>query len=315
MHFSNIAVVSPSRRTFLRTVAVCAVLSSPWAVATAAPVISGAPTTSVVAAHYYAFQPGARDTVGKTLTFSIANKPSWAQFNTATGRLYGTPLPANAGKFANIAISVSDGSARAALTPFTITVLPLQNRPPVVSGAPAASVVVGKTYAFQPTATDPNGLKLGFAIVNRPSWATFDSATGRLTGTPSAANAGTYSNIVITAYDGYMKGSLSAFSIVVQPAAATAPPPPVATTTGSATLSWVPPTDNSDGTVLTNLAGYRIYYGTTSQLGQSVTVANSGLTRYVLSGLAAKTWYFSMTAYNSAGVESARTAVESMVVQ
>jgi len=314
MHFSNIAAVSRPRRTFFRTVAVCAVLSSPWSIATAAPVISGAPAASVVAAHYYAFQPGATDSAGKTLTFSIANKPSWAQFNTATGRLYGTPLPANVGKFANVAISVSDGSARASLAPFTITVLPLLNSPPVISGAPAGSVVVGKTYTFQPTATDPNGLKLGFAIVNRPSWATFDSTTGRLTGTPSSANAGTYSNIVITVYDGYMKGTLSAFSIVVQPAAATSTPV-VTTTVGSATLSWVPPTANSDGTVLTNLAGYRIYYGTTSQLGQSVTVANPGLTRYVLSGLAANTWYFAMSAYNSAGVESARTAVESMIVQ
>ena len=56
-------------------------------------------------------------------------------------------------------------------------------------------------------------------------------------------------------------------------------------------------------------------YGTTDQVAQSVTVANPGLARYVLSGLAANTWYFAMTAYNSAGVESARTTVESIVVQ
>jgi hypothetical protein len=316
MHSSNGAAVARPLRAVLRTLTVFAVLSSPWVVATAAPSISGSPATSVVAAHYYAFQPSASASAGKALTFSIANKPAWAIFSTLTGRLAGTPLPSNVGKFANVAISASDGTGRASLAPFAITVLPLANNPPKVSGSPAGSVVAGKPYSFQPTATDPNGLKILFGIWNRPSWASFDGATGRLTGTPSAANVGTYSNIVITAYDGYMKAPLPAFSIVVQPVASSPPPPPVVSTTnGSATLSWVPPMGNSNGTVLTNLAGYRIYYGTTPSLAQSVTVANPGLTRYALTGLAANTWYFAMTAYNSAGLESARTAVESTVVK
>jgi hypothetical protein len=313
MYWSNIAAVARPRRALLRALTVFAFLSSPWVVATAAPVISGSPAISVVAAHYYAFQPSATGAAGKTLTFAIANKPAWAQFNTATGRLYGTPLPqTNVGKYANISISVSDGTARAALAPFAITVQPLPNNPPVIKGAPATTAVVGQVYSFQPTATDPNGLTIGFGIAGKPSWASFDAKTGRLTGTPVAANVGTYSNIVITAYDGYMKGTLPAFSIVVK-AAATAPVVP--TTNGSATLSWTPPTANSDGTVLTNLAGYRIYYGTTTQLTQSVTLTNPGLTRYVISGLAPATWYFALVAYNSAGIESARTAVTSLVVQ
>jgi hypothetical protein len=68
--------------------------------------------------------------------------------------------------------------------------------------------------------------------------------------------------------------------------------------------------------VLGNLAGYYIYYGTSpDSLSQSVTVTNAGLTRYVLSGLAKQTWYFAMTAYNSIGVESGRTAVKPLAVQ
>jgi hypothetical protein len=313
MHSSNV-FVARSPRAVLRALAVFAVLSSPWVGATAAPTISGAPPTSVVAAHYYGFQPGATASAGKTLTFAIANKPAWATFSTTTGHLGGTPLPANVGKFANVSISVSDGTGRAALAPFAITVLPLLNSPPKVSGSPSSSVVAGQTYSFQPSATDPNGLRIQFGIWNKPSWATFDGATGRLSGTPAAANVGTYSNIVITAYDGYMKTSLAAFSIAVQPAVVSAPPPVVSTTAGAATLSWLPPTSNTNGTVLTNLAGYRIYYGTTAQLGKSVSLANPGLSRYVLSGLAASTWYFAITAYNSAGVESALTGVQTLVV-
>lgn len=318
MDVFNVAGAGRPRRTTVRALTVFAFLSSACVVAHAAPVISGSPATSVVAAHYYAFQPSAIDP-GKKVTFSIANKPAWAQFDATTGRVAGTPLPANVGTFGNIVISASDGSATSRLAPFAIVVKPLPNTPPKVSGSPATTVAVGKVYSFQPSATDPNGLSMGFGINNKPAWASFDGKTGRLSGTPVAANVGTYSNITITVYDGYMKAVLPAFSIVVQKAASTTPiPPPVTTPTsiGSATLSWIPPTQNSDGTVLANLAGYHIYYGTTpDNLSKTLTVANAGLTRYVISGLTAQTWYFSMTAYNAAGMESPRTGVESMLIQ
>jgi len=167
-------------------------------------------------------------------------EPSWAVFDTTTGRVAGTPLPSNVGTFSNIVISGSDGTATTHLAPFAITVLPLPNNPPRISGTPATTVVAGHAYSFQPSATDPNGLAIKFGITGKPAWAVFDSNTGRLWGTPAAADAGTYANIVITAHDGYMKGVLPAFSIVVQI------PPPVPTTV-SATLSWVPPVENTDG--------------------------------------------------------------------
>lgn len=315
MHVPIVAAAAGSWRPALRTLAVFALLSSPWLVASAAPVLYGLPATSIVAAHYYAFQPGATDSVGKKVTFSIANKPSWAVFDATTGRLAGTPLPSNVGTFSNIVISGSDGTASAHLAPFAVTVLPLPNNPPRISGSPATTVVAGHAYAFQPGAMDPNGLRMKFGISGKPAWAVFDTNTGRLSGTPAAANAGTYANIVIAAYDGYMKGVLPPFSIVVQASTPTLVPSPV-TTAGSATVSWIPPTVNTDGSVLGNLAGYYIYYGTSpDNLNRSVTVTNAGLTRYVLSGLATQTWYFTMTAYNAIGVESGRTAVEPLAVQ
>jgi len=318
MDVFNVAEAIRPRRTTVRALSVFALLSSSCIVANAAPVLSGSPATSVVAAHYYAFQPSAIDP-GKRITFSIANKPAWAQFDASSGRLAGTPLPANVGTFSNIVISGSDGSATSHLAAFSIVVKPLPSIPPKISGSPATAAAVGKVYAFQPSAMDPNGLAIGFGINNKPSWATFDNRTGRLSGIPAAASVGTYPNIVITVYDGYMKGVLPAFSIVVQAAASTTTAPPPVTTptsTGSATVSWIPPTQNSDGTVLTNLAGYRIYYGTTpGNLSKTAVVANAGLTRYVISGLATQTWYFSMTAYNAAGFESPRTGVESIAVQ
>ena len=209
----------------IRALASIALLSSVSIGAIAAPVLSGAPPATVTAAHYYSFQPGAVD-AGKKLTFSISNMPSWAVFNSTTGRVYGTPLPQNnIGKYSGIVISASDGASRGSLAPFSVTVLPLPNIPPTIKGTPAGTVTSGQAYSFQPTATDPDGLMVDFGMSNKPSWATFNGATGRLSGTPTASNVGTYSNITITAYDGYHKASLAAFAIVVKSTAAPGTPP------------------------------------------------------------------------------------------
>lgn len=74
--------------------------------------------------------------------------------------------------------------------------------------------------------------------------------------------------------------------------------------TGSTTLSWTAPTQNTDGSVLTDLAGYRIRYGSSAaNLTQTVTLANPGLSTYTLTGLTAGTWYAGVLAYNAAGVD------------
>jgi hypothetical protein len=79
---------------------------------------------------------------------------------------------------------------------------------------------------------------------------------------------------------------------------------------GVAALQWVPPTENTDGSVLADLAGYKIYYGTSpSALTQTVTITNPGLTAYTLSNLSPGTWYFVMTSYSAAGVESSMSGV------
>ena len=75
-----------------------------------------------------------------------------------------------------------------------------------------------------------------------------------------------------------------------------------------ATLTWTPPTQNTDGSALTDLAGYRIYYGTASgtyTLGP-IDVADPTAVEYVVTGLNNDTtYYFVATSYNSAGTESA----------
>ena len=85
----------------------------------------------------------------------------------------------------------------------------------------------------------------------------------------------------------------------------TATPPPASSSNSSIAFSWVPPTENNNGSPLTNLAGYKIHYGTASQdYTQVVAVNNPTLNRYVLDSLPTGTYYFAITAYNSAGIES-----------
>ena len=275
-----------------------AVLLAPFSAYAAAPTISGTPTTSVSTGTWYYFQPSARDADGDTLTFSIQNKPSWLAFYPATGRLSNTANKTTVGTYSNIRISVSDGKGGTASLPaFSITVSTSgsTNKPPTISGTPSTSVKAGSAYAFTPTAQDPEGKTLTFSITNKPVWATFSTTTGKLSGTPSSSQTGTYANIAIKVSDGSLTASLPAFSIVVSST----------TTTGSATLTWTPPTRNSDGSTLTNLAGYRILYGTSaSALTRTLQVANPGIARYVVENLTAGTWYFSVRAYTTSGSES-----------
>ena len=267
------------------------------------PTITGTPPTSVRSGLSYSFRPNASDPDGQTPRFSIMNAPAWATFDSTTGTLAGTPGSTYVGTYSNIVLSATDGQATATLAPFAITVT-AANTAPIISGTPSAAATVGQVYSFVPAATDPDGQPLAFSIANRPAWAQFDPATGRLSGAPSAGDVGTYSNVMISVSDGQASSSLRAFSILVEGA-----------TTGAATLSWSPPTENVDGTPLTNLAGYRVLYGQASaSLNQQVDIPTAGVTSAVIEGLASGTWYFAVKAYTTANVMSDPSGVVTKVV-
>lgn len=85
------------------------------------------------------------------------------------------------------------------------------------------------------------------------------------------------------------------------------PPPPSPSPPASRpiTLIWVPPTENTNGSALTDLRAYRIYGGSTrSDLKARVTVRNPGLTSYVLEPASTAERYYAITAINSKGMES-----------
>ncbi|MEO1202682.1 MAG: putative Ig domain-containing protein [Pseudomonadota bacterium] len=259
------------------------------------PSISGSPSDRVDANADYSFTPTASDADGDTLSFVIVNRPAWAQFNSSTGAITGRPDANDVGRYRNIVISVSDGTDTASLGPFSIEVF-ADNTPPTIGGTPPTQIAANSSFSFTPVATDADGDGLSFDIDNQPSWASFDETTGEISGTPIEADVGVYADIVISVNDGSDTASLGPFSVEVVA---------VGSGTASVTITWTAPTRNEDGSDLTDLAGFTLYYGVQSgTYTEQISIDNPAITSFVVEGLVPGTYYFVATATNSSGEES-----------
>jgi Putative Ig domain len=214
-----------------------------------------------------------------------------------------------------------------------------------IDGRPTTTVTDESGYWFQPKVTDAKKSPfIKFDIYNKPAWASFDGTNGRLWG--RAKGVGTYSNIIIRVTDwwGYTDTAPFSITVVKNPAAvpaasaSTAPtnsghastpainqpvinqpainkPVINPTSAGTAALDWIPPTENTDGSVLTDLAGYNVHYGTSpDQLTQVARLANPGLASYVVDNLSPGKWYFAVSSYATNGAESSISGVVSTTI-
>jgi hypothetical protein len=88
------------------------------------------------------------------------------------------------------------------------------------------------------------------------------------------------------------------------------------TATGGAVLTWTTPTENTNGTPLTDLAKYRIYSADTEvSLGSAAPVeVNVGTNTYTFDSLPEGTKYFAVTAVNSADIQSVMSNTSSKVI-
>jgi len=171
---------------------------------------------------------------------------------------------------------------------------PTGNSAPTITGSPTTAIDFGSPYLFRPVASDPDGDALNFSIRNKPVWAEFDDTTGELSGQPDESHVGTYASIEVSVSDGTATAALPMFAISVDQIG-----------TVSTTLSWTPPTENEDGSPLMDLAGYKIYWGTTrGQYTHSVTIDNPGISSYVVENLSPGIYDFAGTSFNLEGTES-----------
>jgi hypothetical protein len=261
--------------------------------------VSGTPPVGVVGEQYY-WLPTTSGGNKSTMQFAYLNPPSWSGEYRSSGAIIGTPT--KPGTYSNIVIEAWDGVNFGVSSPLTVTIAASGTSAAsessatgsklAISGTPETAVEEGKYYSFRPTVVAPTAGALSYAIQNKPSWAQFSASTGTLTGTP--ASAGETSDIIITVSDGAQHASLSPFSISVDSSAPSQP--------GAVNLSWSAPTNNTNGTSLTDLAGYVVRYGTSTSAMQSQISVKS--TKVEIGNLAAGTWYFEVASINSANVQS-----------
>lgn len=271
---------------------------------TAAPAavsVAVTPTTANVAfgTGTQSFTATVSNSTNKAVTWQVNGVAggSAASGTITTAGLYKAPttLPSS------LAVTVTAVAAADATKSGSATVT-LTVAAPTISGTAGTTVMVGQAYDFKPTAVDPNGLPLTLSVTGKPAWLAFNTATGELSGTPAASDVGT-SAIKITVSNTKATASLS-FSLAV-----------VQTASGSASLSWVAPTTHTDGSSMTDLAGFRIYYGTQQgSLGTRIDVTNPTVTTSVVPNLSSGTWYFAVTAVDSAGHESGYSNVASKTI-
>ena len=207
----------------------------------------------------------------------------------------------------NSGSSAPHPAAMPAVSVSTLTSAPASAAPQAITlqGTPTTMITAGSEYSFLPTISPNSGL-VTFAVTGQPAWLHFDPSTGALSGKPGLADEGTSGHITITASNATNSTSLTPFTIRVNAPTAS---------TGSATLSWSAPTENTDGTPVTDLAGYRVYYGTSAgDLNRTLSVAGGASIKVVVDGLSPGKYYFAVIAYTSSGIDSGQSNVADQTI-
>lgn len=168
------------------------------------------------------------------------------------------------------------------------------NRPPTLSGTAPAVAVTNQEYLYSPKSHDADGDRLAYRGQNIPRWLTLDSETGELWGTPEPRDIGGYRDITISVSDRHATFTIEPFEIEVS-----------AVSNRQITLEWKAPASRTDGSALVNLKGFRILRGRRkSRLHEIADLNNPGIDRLVIENLGHGEWWFALTAYDSAGIES-----------
>jgi hypothetical protein len=168
---------------------------------------------------------------------------------------------------------------------------------PVITLAVDDTVRVGADFELMPDTEDADGDRLTFSAENLPPWATIDTVSGTIRGTPQLGDVGVHEDIRIVVADGTHSVSTTPFSITVLPQP-----------TGTAALAWSTPAARVDGSALDDLAGYRIAYGRDPQdLDRSLVIEDAASTSYTFTALDEGVWYFSIIAVTAGGLEGPPT--------
>lgn len=160
-------------------------------VSLAPPSLSGTPTTELALqsglfANPYYFAPV--NTGGAADSWDITNLPDWAQFNTSTGVLSGSPLCTDLGSYENITLTAINSSGSNSIGPFTIELVVAA--PEITSISPDLTVFPTQLYSYDIDSLSCESVS--YAIVSLPAW--LELSNGRISGTPMISDVGSETN-------------------------------------------------------------------------------------------------------------------------
>jgi hypothetical protein len=242
------------------------------------------------------------DPDGDPLDLRVENLPRWANFwSTRAGGayfalLYGTPSAGDVGTYQDIRFLASDRSSTVATAPLEIAV----GAPTIELLSSNFATLPNSYFTVLAVAHHAPGKTLRVWVDNAPAWASFwsqhDSSADYmlLYGTPTVQDVGVYPEVRFVAAD---SSTTAVRTLEIA----------VAVGSGSRfTLSWLQPTENEDGSALSDLAGYRLHIWAAQQgtAASQVIPLRSSLTQLQLEQMRSGLWKFAMTAYDSAGAES-----------
>ncbi|MCP5209601.1 MAG: tandem-95 repeat protein [Hahellaceae bacterium] len=176
-----------------------------------APVINKLPLASILVGVPYADKVTAQDFDGDTLAYSAVNLPTWLTLNSSTGALSGTPAKADVG-VASITFIVSDGIYDVEKS-LELTVASGNSLPEFVA-LESLLASVGTPFSYKVSAVDADGDELSYTAEGFPGSFVFDGASGTLTGTPSAADAGSF--VVVFAVSDGVDTAIRSVDLVVR---------------------------------------------------------------------------------------------------
>lgn len=177
----------------------------------AAPSISGTPTAATVGAAYTWVPATSGLTAPLTYALTAGTAPTGTTFSTTTGGFPGTPTTVQTQTGINIQVTDSAGPPNIlALSGLSIVV----SAAFALTNSPSTTSLINTGYSYTPTTTGGRGA-VTWAITGKPSWASFNTSTGALTGTtPGTAETDTGITITGTDADGRTV-STGSFTITV----------------------------------------------------------------------------------------------------
>lgn len=273
---------------------------------TAAPAIGASPSSLSFTAQQSGSNPAAQtltisNTGGGTLSWTASDNTPWLTVSPASGTGNGTITvsatlsPLATGTY-NGVITLSATGASAVTIPVTFTI----TAPPTVSVSPSSLTYTATQSAANPASqtvtVGVTGGTLSWTASDNAAWLSVTPGTGSGSGTITASvntaslTPGTYSGTITVAGAGVTSQTVSVALTVNAPA------------TSSVTLTWIANTEP-------DLLSYNIYRSTTPGVyGAPLTNVLKPATSYSVTGLlVGTTYYFTITAVDSAGNESLRS--------